>query len=41
MRRALLACLLACLLPLPALALGADDLVGVWHVLVHYKDAGT
>jgi hypothetical protein len=40
MRRALLACLLA-VLPAPALALGADDLVGAWHVLVHYKDAGT
>jgi hypothetical protein len=41
MRRALLACLLAAALPLPALAIGADDLVGAWHVLVHYKDAGT
>ena len=41
MRRALLACLLACTWPLAALALGADDLVGAWHVLVHYQDAGT
>jgi hypothetical protein len=41
MRRALLACLLACALPGPVLALGADDLVGAWHVLVHYQDAGT
>jgi hypothetical protein len=40
MRRALLACLLAAL-PAPVLAVGADDLVGAWHVLVHYKDAGT
>jgi hypothetical protein len=40
MRRALLACLLAAL-PARALAFGADDLVGAWHVLVHYKDAGT
>jgi hypothetical protein len=40
MRRALLACLLAAL-PAPALAFGADDLVGAWHVLVHYKDSGT
>jgi hypothetical protein len=40
MRRALLACLLAAL-PAPALALGAADLVGAWHVLVHYTDAGT
>jgi hypothetical protein len=40
MRRALLACLLAAL-PAPALAVGADDLVGAWHVLVHYKDSGT
>jgi hypothetical protein len=41
MRRALLACLLACALPGPALAFGADDLVGAWHVLVHYQDSGT
>ncbi len=41
MQRALVACLLGCALPLPALALGAEDLVGVWHVLVHYKDTGT
>lgn len=41
MRSALFACLLACAVPFPALALGADDLVGAWHVLVHYKDAGT
>jgi hypothetical protein len=40
MRRALLACLLAAL-PAPALAVEANDLVGAWHVLVHYKDAGT
>jgi hypothetical protein len=41
MRRAWLACLFACALPLPALALGADDLVGAWHVLVHYQDSAT
>ena len=41
MRRALFACWLAAALPAPALAVGADDLVGAWHVLVHYKDAGT
>jgi hypothetical protein len=41
MRRALFACLLACALPGPVLALGADDLVGAWHVLVHYQDSGT
>ena len=41
MRRALLASLLAALLPAPALAFGADDLVGAWHVLVHYQDSGT
>jgi hypothetical protein len=41
MRRALLACLLAWAQPGPALAFGADDLVGAWHVLVHYQDAGT
>jgi hypothetical protein len=41
MRRAVIACLLACALPVPALALGADDLVGAWHVLVHYQDSGT
>jgi hypothetical protein len=41
MRRALVAWLLACALPLPALAFGAEDLVGAWHVLVHYQDAGT
>jgi hypothetical protein len=41
MRRALLACALACALPLPALAVGADDLLGAWHVLVHYQDSAT
>ena len=41
MRRALLAGLLASALPLPALAIGATDLVGAWHVLVHYQDSGT
>jgi hypothetical protein len=41
MHRTLLASLIAAVLPLPALAIGADDLVGAWHVLVHYKDAGT
>jgi len=41
MQRALFACLLACALPGPALAFGADDLVGAWHVLVHYQDPGT
>lgn len=41
MRRALFASLLAALLPVPALAIGADDLVGAWHVLVHYQDSGT
>jgi hypothetical protein len=41
MRRSLFACLLTALLPAPALALDADELVGAWHVLVHYKDAGT
>lgn len=41
MRRALLACALAVALPLPALAVGADDLVGAWHVLVHYQDSAT
>jgi len=41
MRRALFACLLACALPFPALAFGADDLVGAWHVLVHYQESGT
>jgi hypothetical protein len=41
MRRALLALLLAAALPAPALAFGADDLVGAWHVLVHYQDSAT
>ena len=41
MRSVLLACLLAVALPLPAFAFGADDLVGAWHVLVHYQDSGT
>ena len=41
MRRALLVSLLAALLPASALAFGADDLVGAWHVLVHYQDSGT
>lgn len=41
MRRALFALLLAALLPASALAIGADDLVGAWHVLVHYQDSGT
>jgi hypothetical protein len=37
-RRALL---VAVVLPSAAHALGADDLAGAWHVLVHYKDSGT
>jgi len=41
MRSALFAWLLACTLPHPAFAFGAADLVGSWHVLVHYQDAGT
>jgi len=43
MRRTLFACvlLLASMRPGPALALGADDLVGAWHVLVHYQDSGS
>jgi hypothetical protein len=41
MGRAWLACLFAFALPLPALAFGADDLVGAWHVLVHYQDSAT
>jgi hypothetical protein len=41
--RASSAALLALMLTLaaPALAIGADDLVGAWHVLVHYQDSGT
>jgi hypothetical protein len=39
MRRTLLALLLAALLPGAARAVSADELVGVWHVLVHYQDA--
>ena len=40
MRRSLLALWLALALPgSAASALGADDLVGAWHVLVHYKDS--
>jgi hypothetical protein len=41
MRRAWLACVALVALPGAAFALGADDLVGAWHVLVHYQDAGT
>lgn len=41
MRRAWFVCLLACVLPTPALAFGAEDLVGAWHVLVHYQDSAT
>jgi hypothetical protein len=41
MRGAWLALLLAVLAPGAARAVGADDLVGAWHVLVHYQDAGT
>jgi len=41
MRHGLLACLLAAALPAPAFALGADELVGAWHVLVHFQDSGT
>ena len=42
MRRLLLACgFAAALLPAPALALGADELVGAWHVLAHYQDSAT
>ena len=41
MQRALLALLLAALAPAQALAIGAGDLVGAWHVLVHFKDSGT
>ena len=41
MRCVLLAGWLACALPLPAFAVGADELVGAWHVLVHYQDAST
>ena len=41
MRRALFALLLAATLPAPALAIGADDLVGAWYVLVHYQDSAT
>jgi hypothetical protein len=41
MRGILLALLLAALPSAPALAFGADDLVGTWHVLVHYQDSGT
>jgi hypothetical protein len=39
--RRLLAFGLALALASPSLALGADDLVGTWLVLVHYQDAGT
>jgi hypothetical protein len=41
MRALRLVVLLVLACPAPALALGADDLVGAWHVLVHYKDSGT
>ncbi|MGH7287022.1 MAG: hypothetical protein ACREI8_03280, partial [Myxococcota bacterium] len=40
MRGTMLALWLALALPgSAASALGADDLVGAWHVLVHYKDS--
>ena len=38
MRRVLLALLLLAS-PSAALAIGSDDLVGAWHVLVHYQDS--
>ena len=42
MRKIALAGLLAvALLPAAAFAFGADDLVGSWHVLVHYQDSAT
>jgi hypothetical protein len=41
MRRALLALCLAAALPCAARALTADELVGAWHVLVHYQDSQT
>jgi hypothetical protein len=41
MRRSLFALLLMAALPGPALAVGADELVGAWHVLVHYQDSAT
>lgn len=39
MRRALPALLLALVLPGAARAVSADELVGAWHVLVHYQDS--
>jgi len=39
MRGGLLALLLLALWPSGAVAIGADDLVGTWHVLVHYQDS--
>jgi hypothetical protein len=41
MRVLRLVVLLGLVWPAPALALGADDLVGAWHVLVHYRDSAT
>lgn len=39
--RSLFVLLLAAALPGRALAIGADELVGAWHVLVHYQDSAT
>ena len=41
MRALRLAVLLGLVWPAPAPALDADDLVGAWHVLVHYRDSAT
>ena len=41
MLRALVLVALFLVAPRPALAMDADDLVGTWHVVAHYKDAST